>query len=196
MTQKEQRRLGSLQSRNRAACEAFVDENYEALFRWFRWLTNDSHLAADLTQQTFLAFWQSLGDGDANTSARTWLLAVGRNVWCNEMRRRSRKRTEELPTETMAQAARCDAGLAASRSECVAHVNRTVAELPAEYREAVTLRYWQDLSYAEIADVLGIKVEMVRWRVFRARQMLREALRSWAPEGERNEPSHQQTKRK
>ncbi|MBI3466821.1 MAG: hypothetical protein HY000_27730 [Planctomycetes bacterium] len=69
------------------------------------------------------------------------------------------------------------------RAECAAEVRQAVAALPIEYREAVTLRYWQELSYAEVAQILEVTPELARWRVYRGREILRVQLIAWAPEG-------------
>jgi RNA polymerase sigma-70 factor (ECF subfamily) len=54
---------------------------------------------------------------------------------------------------------------------CVA-LQRAITELPGDFREALLLRCEQSLSFAEIALVVGAKEETVRWRVYKARQLL------------------------
>lgn len=183
MAESKHWRLCSLQTRDREICESFVDAHYAELFRWFRWLTNDSDWSADLTQETLLAFWESLDGGRGDTPARIWLLSVGRNVWRNSCRTRSRSlRVSTSESEELAVCERIDTDpvTAALRTECADDVRDAVADLPQEYREAVTLRYWQALSYGEIAQVLTISEELARWRVFRGRQRLRSRLALWA----------------
>src|SRR5687767_7330420 len=53
--------LRALQARERAPCERFVQAHYRGVYRFFLWLTNDADAAADLTQETFAAFWESTG---------------------------------------------------------------------------------------------------------------------------------------
>jgi len=175
--------LAWLRSQNREVGEQFVDAHYTGLYRWFLWLTNDREWAADLTQETFLAFWTSLRTADGNAPAKLWLLSVGRNVWRNACR--ARRRSGELRSRELAhgklQNDQSDGPLASSvRSECLADIRSAVAELAPEYREAVALRYWEDLSYAEISRVLDISEELARWRVFQGRRLLRERLKHWA----------------
>ena len=59
-------------------------------------------------------------------------------------------------------------------------VVRAVDSLPVEFREAVVLRYVEDLSYAEIAQITGVRVGTVKSRLFRARQILKRQLRDYA----------------
>lgn len=183
MSESEYWLLCSLQTRDREICESFVDAHYAGLFRWFKWLTNDSDWSADLTQETLLAFWESLGGGRGDTSAKIWLLSVGRNVWRNSCRTRSRSLSvsaSESDELAVCEWNGTDPVATAIHSECADDVRGAVAELPDEYREAVTLRYWQALSYGEIAQVLAISEELARWRVFQGRQRLRSRLALWA----------------
>jgi RNA polymerase sigma-70 factor (ECF subfamily) len=183
LTQQDEYLLGSLQMRDVAACDSFVDAQISGVYSWFYWLTGDSALAADLTQETFLAFWQSLDKGNAQTPARVWLLSVGRNIWRTACRAKSRRHLQriDLGDKTADESTPIDA---LSRSECADAVRHAVAGLPNDFRESVTLRYWQDLTYQQIAEILGISVELARWRVFKARELLRAQLSKWAPEGE------------
>ena len=183
MDNRDQWPLSSLRVRNREVCEQFVDSHYASVYRWFLWMTNDAEHAGDLTQETFLAFWASLSAADGNAPGKLWLLSVGRNVWRNTCRARRRSvavRASELARVAI-QSDRSDNPLATSlRSECLADVRCAVAALEPDYREAVALRYWEDLSYAEISRVLEITEELARWRVFQGRRMLRERLKHWA----------------
>ena len=53
-------------------------------------------------------------------------------------------------------------------------VQELLATLPAEYREAVVLRYWHEMSYEEIAEVMNTTVSAIKSRLFRARRQLAE----------------------
>lgn len=183
MDNRDQWPLAWLRSQNREVGKQFVDAHYTGLYRWFLWLTNDREWTADLTQETFLAFWTSLRTATGNAPAKLWLLSVGRNVWRNACQ--ARWRSGELRSRELArgrlQTVQADEPLASSlRSECSADVRSAVPELAPEYREAVALRYWDDLSYAEISRVLDISEELARWRVFLGRRLLRERLKHWA----------------
>lgn len=176
-----------LQTGDRAAREAFVNATYADLFRWFCWLSNNRDSAADLTQATFTSFWGSLFTGDPNVDARIWLFGVGRNHWrntCRTKRRRGAAASEELNESKLgATPASENPDQAAAAAECAQEVRRAVATLSADVREALTLRYWQDCSYDEIALVLQITPEAARQRVFQGRKRLARLLRPWAPEG-------------
>ena len=62
------------------------------------------------------------------------------------------------------------------RSELGAEVESAIMSLPASYRTLVTLRYWHDFSYAEVAETLGLPLGTVKAQLHRARELLRESL--------------------
>ena len=66
---------------NPIAREAFVRECYSELFHWFCRLTGSADRAADLTQESFVAFWQAQERMPEGVSPRTWLYSIGRNLW-------------------------------------------------------------------------------------------------------------------
>jgi RNA polymerase sigma-70 factor (ECF subfamily) len=172
----------SLSLGNRIACERFVREQYSDLYRWFVWLTNCPHRAADLTQSTFAAFWESLSRPAPEASPRTWLFAIGRNQWRKELRDHKSHSNGDAENEDPLNEV-CDDALSPQEilehREFAAALESEVAALAPDFREALVLRLWQDFAYDEIATVQGITPELARWRFFRARQLLRARLKAF-----------------
>jgi len=176
--------LERLQARHPETCAAFVDAHYRGVYRFFLWLTRDPDCSADLTQEAFAAFWQSVDRLEPGTAPdlKAWLYGVARNGW----RRRCRctrpllglDEAVELPDPAPGPEA-----FALSAFEG-AEVARAVADLPADYREALVLRVFQEMEYSQVAAALGVTETLARWRVHQARGRLRAALR---PAGERKE---------
>jgi RNA polymerase sigma-70 factor (ECF subfamily) len=165
--------LNALRARDKDACEAFVDGHYRGVHRFLSWLTGDADAAADLTQETFAAFWQSLDHVNAPDAGdlKAWLYGIARNRW--RKRRRDARRLamsldeiDELQEQTPGPQA---LALLASERE---RVVRAVADLPPDYREALALRVFEELSYREIARALAINENLARWRAHQARRML------------------------
>lgn len=173
--------LERLRARDPATCEEFVDAHYPGVYRFFRWLTNDPNASADLTQESFAGFWASLSRLEAERSPdlKAWLYGIARNRW--RKRCRTAQAGGELGRNSLDAAQEIhdpapgpeEVALAAWDAAVVA---RAVADLPPDYREALVLRVFQELSYSEIAETLGIGEGLARWRVHQARSWLRRTL--------------------
>ena len=165
-----------LTQRDRAADEAFVEAHYRSLYRWFLWLTNRSEDAADLTQETFVALWESLDRVHDGAPLKPWLYGIARNVW----RKRCARRTEDVVDHEDAFADLADPHPTPKETmlhkEATRLLEEAVAQLPLDYREALTLRFWEDLDYRTIAQALSISEELARWRVHQARKLVSKKL--------------------
>jgi RNA polymerase sigma-70 factor (ECF subfamily) len=169
--------LEALRARRREACETFVDSHYAGVFRFFVWLTGGTEAAADLTQETFACFWESLETlgGERAPDLKAWLYGIARNRWRKRCRDRHPGAADLQEAAAVPDAAPGPEALAVRGMEAAA-VIRAVADLPAEYREALALRVFEELSYGQIAAALGISEGLARWRVHRARSWLCAAL--------------------
>jgi RNA polymerase sigma-70 factor (ECF subfamily) len=169
--------LEALRERQPEACEAFVETHYRGVFDFFLWLTRNAETAADLTQESFAAFWASTDRlaPEAVPDLKAWLYGIARNRWrkrCRDDRPACASLDEALERPD---AAPGPEALAIRAFEAEAVV-RAVGELPADYREALVLRVFRELSYRQVAEALGISEGLARWRVHRARLWLRAAL--------------------
>jgi len=172
--------LERLRVRDRAACEAFVDTHYAGVYRFFTWLSNNADTAADLTQETFAHSWASAETLEAARvpDLKAWLYGIARNRWRKRCRdsqagwagNTDLEAAEELPDPTPGPEA------LALRAFEAAAVVRAVADLPLDYREALVLRVFEELTYGQIGEALGITEGLARWRVHRARHWLHRAL--------------------
>jgi RNA polymerase sigma-70 factor (ECF subfamily) len=162
----------------RASREAFVRSTYVELYRWFHRLCGCPAQAADLTQECFAAFWASSARQPAEVSSRTWLYAIGRNLWRNQLR--SRRDFEPLEfDEAFSSNPGPERLVEAGEFENAAR--EAVDQLPVDLREAFTLRFWHEFTYEEIAAIQGISADLARWRYFAARKRLHARLAPWNP---------------
>ncbi len=123
----------------------------------------------DLVQETFLRAYDRLETYKPEYRFKTWLLAIANHLGVDTLRRR--KETVEFNPETHASSVSSPEAeaMAADRSK---DVREAVVALPETYGVPLILRYSEGLSYAEIAEVLGVTVPAVKSRLFRARNML------------------------
>jgi len=134
--------------------------------------------AGDIAQDTFIQAARALGDFRREASFKNWLYAIA----ANKSRDRHRQRTRRARLTDDYAALNPTNGTEAE-PEHAAAVREALAGLPLEMREAVTLVYYEGLNHAEAARILGCAETTVSWRVFRAKQKLKQALRLRAAGG-------------
>ena len=121
--------------------------------------------AEDIMQEVFVSLLRAGPDFADRAHARAWLLRVAANC-ANDWFRAPWRRREGPLTDSLPAPEHEDGG-----------VVEAVLALPAKYRTAVHLYYYEELSVAEIAKITGKSESAVKSRLFRARAMLREALK-------------------
>jgi RNA polymerase sigma-70 factor (ECF subfamily) len=145
---------------------------YTVAFR----LTGNRDDAQDLVQEVLVRVRRGLRTYRPG-SLRAWLSRITTNAFLDEARRRTRRPTTALPDDPDAVVpAAPDAATASEASALPDHVQAALGRLPTEFRLPVVLADVAGLSYAEIAEELGIPVGTVRSRIHRGRLALREAL--------------------
>lgn len=161
--------------------ELYKDVVYNLALR----MTNDRVLAEDLCQEVFLHLYQQIGKFELGRRFKPWLYRVATNVAINRLKAQPpRHRSLDDSDQDADESGMEPAAPAASpldqvdKKEAATLVQRSVAELPLEYRTVVVLRYLKDLSYEEVAETLGMPLGTVKVRLFRARVMLKEKLES------------------
>lgn len=138
--------------------------------------------AEDATQEAFVRAFASLASFRGESRFGTWLYRVAVNACHDLLRRRQREHpggTEPAPATPRGAAEASGPERVAERAEVRLLLERALAELPVEYRAAVVLRDLHDLSYEEIAHVLGVAVGTVKSRIHRGRRWLRLRLAEW-----------------
>jgi RNA polymerase sigma-70 factor (ECF subfamily) len=127
----------------------------------------------DLVQETFLRAYDRLSTFNPEYRFKTWLLAIANNLGIDTLRRR--RDVVEFNPEVHARVVR-GPEVAATEAERAKSVQDAVMTLPETYSVPLVLRYAEGLTYAEIAEVVGITVPALKSRLFRARNMLAERL--------------------
>jgi RNA polymerase sigma-70 factor (ECF subfamily) len=161
--------IQSAQKGDREAFAALVERYWDRLYRWLFHLTHNRHTAEDLAQEAFLKAFANLARFRSGSNFHAWLFRIGYNSFVNHWRGEERARQAFPHHVPHAQDSPVDRVLTQETMQMLA---RAVGRLPADYRAALILRAEQGLSFHAIAEILGIKEETARWRVFKARQKL------------------------
>ncbi len=166
---------------DQAAFSVLVERHYPAIMRFVqRYLGNIGRdLAEDLTQDVFLSVWRRAATFEPRGAAAAWLYRTATRA-CIDYRRRQRfRRVLSLWSAPPRELIDKNVGPSAEpeHDEQAAIVRRAIAQLPSRQRIAIVLRHYQDLSYADIAEVLELSTSSVESLLFRARRSLELKLR-------------------
>jgi RNA polymerase sigma-70 factor (ECF subfamily) len=151
------------------SAESLVLAHHVAVYRYAFRLTGTVADAEDLAQQTFLIAQQKLHQLRETERATGWLFAIARTSYLKSLAKRFPATGDGDLADTPAP---CREILEIDSQE----LQQVLAELPAELRLTLTMFYFEELSYKEIADELEIPIGTVMSRLSRAKQKLRERL--------------------
>lgn len=145
--------------------------------------------AAELTQDAFVKVLENINSFRGQSSFYTWLFRVAVNLTLNYCKRRFKlspisldaendrfEKDRQKLTALLASPDAVDPAVIAQQKELSQIVVNLIGQLRQEYRVVLVLRDIEQMSYAEIAEVLGIENGTVKSRLSRARAMLRELL--------------------
>jgi RNA polymerase sigma-70 factor (ECF subfamily) len=153
-------------------------------FRVAHGLVGSREDALELTQETFLKVWSARDTWRPEERFLPWFHRVLRNACFSALRRAGRIRQKSVQEGAAADESGeweladpgPGPGQPAERSERADLLRAAFQTLSPKDREILALRHFEELSYAELAEALGIKIGTVMSRLFHARRRLREAL--------------------
>jgi RNA polymerase sigma-70 factor (ECF subfamily) len=158
-------------------------------FRTLRDLTE----AEDLAQNVFVQVYKSARRYEASAKFSTWLFTITRNLCLNEIRRRSRHRAESMdashPEQEDQPLHQFEDKQTASPPERLLHgeleakIEEALGDLPENQRLAIVLCRQDELSYEEIARVLGCSVSAIKSLIHRGRETLKQKLKPYLQSG-------------
>jgi len=172
------------------AFEAEALSHLEALYRVASRLTKNPADAEDLVQDALIKAMRARDQYQPGTNLKAWLLKILTNTFINRYRRGGLERsvldgpdTEPLADgwmSTASMSAMRDPETLALRPLLEAEIDRALAEIPEEFRLAVVLSDVEELSYKEIAEVMGCPMGTVMSRLHRGRKLMQQALHEHA----------------
>jgi RNA polymerase sigma factor (sigma-70 family) len=160
-----------------AVFEEAMLPHLDAAHNLARWLLRNEQDAEDVVQEAYLRAFRSF-DGFRGSNGRAWLLTIVRNTSYTLLRK---NHTVDLTT-TFDEEVHVVGHESVSPAMILEHtedaelMRNAIDRLPAEFREILTLRHQEDLSYKEIGDILKIPTGTVMSRLARARARLKEHL--------------------
>jgi RNA polymerase sigma-70 factor (ECF subfamily) len=170
------------------AFEALVARHEKPVWMFLRRFTRDAAAAEDLLQEVFLRVVKSAGEWKRTAKFSTWVYAIARNLCIDQSRRAVHRQAQSLDgplradaesTETLHDripAVQSGADAQVGDRQTAVRIDAAIARLPDDQREVFLMREVMEMSFAEIAVVVGASEPTVKSRMRYALGKLREAL--------------------
>ena len=180
--------MEKLQAGHDAALDDLMERHATPVFHFLYRMVGNEDDANDLAQETFVRVFKSAKSFRAGEKFSTWMFTIAANLARNHFRWRSRHPNLSLDAENTETAQSIGDTLPASlptpkeaalAEERAAAVRVAVKNLPEALREAIVLCEWEERSVTEAATILEATPKAVESRLYRARGLLRERLKSW-----------------
>ena len=155
------------------AFDVFVHKYYGEIMKYCHYHCSDMSYAEDLTQETFLRFFEKLSEYRYMGKTRNYLYTIAGNLCKDYYKKKKESFLEEQQIE---------AESSPNRSETEKILNEITMKtalnnLPDELREVIVLHYFQDLKFREISEILQIGVPLVKYRMRQAKMRLEKLLK-------------------
>lgn len=148
------------------AAEELVRRYYGAILRYCKWHCPDPEKAEDLTQETFFRLFRNLAEYDERKRFRAYLYTIASRLCIDESRK---VRFYPLEEESMSGEDSKEIAQAENREE----LSHLLKKLSPELKDAVLLRFGEELSYPEIARVMGCNMRTIQSRIRKALRIMK-----------------------
>ncbi len=176
-----------------AAFAELVDKYKQPVMSLVCRMIRDPAEAEDLAQNVFVQVHKSAHRYQASARFSTWLFTIARNLSLNEIRRRSRHpadsletafpESEDQPSRQLPDAQAVEPAESMLQSELGQKIEQALAELPEAQRTAIVLCRRDELSYEDIAKVMGCSLSATKSLIHRGRETLKQKLKPYLNSG-------------
>lgn len=168
------------------AFDLLLSRNQEKLFTYILFVVRDREMANDMFQETFFKVVSRLQQGKyiANGKFSAWLMRIAHNVIMDWYRQQRAQNIVDAPKENDLSRSVGSTLLESSRegelvnNQVMEDVRRMMSHLPASQREVVFMRFYQQMSFKEIAEATGVSINTalgrMRYAILNLRRMTRE----------------------
>lgn len=174
----EQQLISQCKKGDPKALEEIIVLYYTPLNKYFYSLCKDVHLSQDLTHETVIKLIKGIHKYKALFGAKfsTWLFRIAYNTYMDHVRKTAVQKNEPLENYFYHPAEEELIDEKVSRQLDMEEVSRFMEHLPPEMKSLVSLRYFNDLSYDDIGQVMGIPTKTVKWKLHKALTRLKKLI--------------------
>lgn len=142
---------------------------YQALFHYVRYLTQNEVIAADITQETFLRALKSSSKFQGESSLYTWLCGIAKHIWLDYLKKHKK---EELDDSEPQEISGKSLEEMLMNKESTRELHKIIHNLKEPYKEVFSLRVFGELSLKEISELFGKSESWARVTYHRATKMI------------------------
>jgi RNA polymerase sigma-70 factor (ECF subfamily) len=156
-----------------------VEEYKGPVFNLAYRMTGSREDADDLTQETFIRAYQKLQKFDQNKKFFTWLYTIGINLVRNHLKKNLRDVSHLAVADSALEHQTSGEGRGESyviSDDRMLRLEKIIQQLPLDLREAVILKFMQDLTFEEVANVTGESVSAVKMRIYRGLEKIKQMM--------------------
>lgn len=146
--------------------EQLYKQHKDSVYRFFFRSTMNSHKAEELTQETFLRAFKGIGKFRGESSLKTWIFKIARNIQLNDLKKKSNHLEEFVDTTEVFP----NQYNQYENLEKQIIIQRVLNNMKEQEQTFILLRDFQDFSYAEIAEILNENEGKVKIGIYRARK--------------------------
>lgn len=169
-TGETERLVAAIADGDKKAFEALYRTLETPLYRFIRLRLNDPHRSADIMHDVFLEIWRNAGSFRGQSNARTWIFAIAWRKVMDAFRQNDKVVYQESLPEQIDDTTDAEGMIAAAEDSRA--VRDCLKGLSTEHRIAMELTFFDDMSYSDIAAIVGVPEGTVKSRVFHAKQLM------------------------
>lgn len=166
---------------DQSAFTYLLDRYWNEVYLFMLRRTGNEADSEDVTIETFSKAFDRIAQYNPNFQFNTWLIAIAKNVHVDMLRKRKSSHALDISEEEDREAYNIpDTSLTAEdeliREQNLSRLLACIRQLKPHYQEVIQLRYFQEMSYQEIADTLGEPLSNIKVKLLRAKKLLAEII--------------------
>ncbi len=170
---------------NNAAFDALLNRHKSGVHSYIYFMVRNKELAEDIFQETFVKVIMTIKQGryTENGKFKAWITRIAHNLVIDSIRQERNENTisnDEVEVDLFNNIKLCDGTVedCLVRRQVLSDVKKLIRHLPDNQREVLEMRYYQDLSFKEIADITGVSINTalgrMRYAILNMRRMAEE----------------------
>lgn len=156
------------------AMKILYQRHAEAVQRFVHTRLRDHFEVSDVLQNTMLEVWRNAGRFQGRSRVRSWILSIARNKTVDHIRKQSRVQLAEADDQVPDDSPNPEAIMAATQD--AERVRACVEELPPQQRSTVHLAFFEEMTYAEVAEIADVPEGTIKTRIYHAKKLLMRCL--------------------